>query len=1742
MPSTSSASTPSPGTTTGRASRPGSSPSRYAAMATLMIGALAATSAVTAAPAAAALPETVPAAAYLGADDAAETSLPATVSDGTTDHAVSWDVDADMFAVPYSTVEVNGTVDGESITAVVEVIPPAEHPLAYFVDAGHGGDSQDRWYSSGGTTSQAFTAVGTLAADTLLNTAPDQPFDPENPTWGYLYENPTDYKISVPGGDPAEGTDLSALGKDELGVRTNSDHLTFGLALDPGTYTLTSGFYEFYAAGNNRFRQMDPTLTYTVDGDAQSQTLDRIALSTSANQAEPIQNTSAFTIPAGASDLTLSYAQSGGEGPILSWFAIAAGDAEEVIDDALSGDESDAVEVTIDAADIPADNVNGLTFKGFGTLSANSTSAVLLDSKSEHPQAYAELIRTLFGGEHPIMNHVKIEMGNDRNNSTGPDVATMRTADEPANVTRHPGFQLAADALAVNPDLQVSILRWTEPGWVDSNDDIYTWYTNTILAAYREYGYMVDYVNPGVNEHSADLAWTQEYAERVRTDTTGYISDDPALAGFRDGEAELFHQIQVVIADEVGVGTFGDELVADAALQEAVDVAAYHYSPNDDGNGNFTRLAEEFDMQVWNSEAQATFSNTAFRPNNNTADPTVAGTGIGGHISSLEMANTIVKGFVNSRRSHFIYQPAIGSFYEGGQYSFKELVSARDPWSGWMHYDGGLAVLQHFSSFAVTGWENEDNTAGIWRGVPEASAAGATGTNPVVGRNGAPNYLTLAAPDGSDFSTVIVNDSEQTLTYRLNPEGFGLDGDALAVWETRAAGDGEAFNAHYKQHVGDVTPDGGAYVVEIAPFSMTTVTSLDVTGDEGWTTPLPVESERTVLDAGLDSGEGVLWSDDFDYTERTIPQLTAEGQVSTQTDAFVEARGGETGAIPLFTWDRNGAFEAYLDGEEWVLRQQVDTEATGVGGAWNGGDPITAIGDRRWTNYRATVDVRFERETTDGNYAAVGARSSGGDNSQSLNTTPYVLRLERDGGWQFLRMGTVTESGSIGDIGAEWHELSLQVAGDQITGWIDGEQVVDWTDPAPIGSGWVDLASGFHHTQFDNLSIEQVESYLPYYGGYLDNLEMTDLSDPPATQLAYSGSWNHAVSGSMYEYQRSTSRTSEAGARMGYTFTGSGLDVLGVNDGSARLEVRVDGELVEPAARTQASGQFEQTYVLRGLAHGEHTVSLEVLSGSLTVDAVAIHDGVPSVPADVTQLAEVLEAAEQIERTDDFTDAGWEALQNAIASAEQAVTDPAGYGLDAEGATQLADRLRAGSAPLWDQIVSVEDVRVATLVGVQPELPETVAVTLVDESTREIAVEWPADVNVSEAWASATVAGQYGGATIPAFVEVIPSGVVAFADINGTEGGSLGYTSPSYEVISDSAELVNETPDQPFDGTWGHAGQNSGGSEEVNFKGIVDGDYSKLTTTGMYTSNAQGSQLSYTFTLPAGDYELAAGSHSWWADNARTADVVLSYDGEEHVVDSVTLDSGSPSALLAYDVELEADGPVTLTLRNTSSQSPMLSWVGVARAEPTLTGIEVTSLPDRVEYTQGEELDLTGLEVTASYSDGVQTVLDNDALAVTGYDPETLGGQEITVLYTETAPPLHTRAVGDVASATFEVTVVATDAGSDAGADGADGGSDGSDSGADGGSDGSDGTDAGSAADGSDGSDDSVGSGNDSSAGSTSSEAAADGDGSGSDGGPSTGGDELPVSGATVGIAIVVAIMLLFGGVVLVARRRGSAG
>ena len=866
--------------------------------------------------------------------------------------------------------------------------------------------------------------------------------------------------------------------------------------------------------------------------------------------------------------------------------------------------------LAIDGNNIKATNVNGLTFKGFGVLSANGTSALLMDYKSQHPDKYAELLNILFGGAHPLMTHVKIEMGNDRNNSTGPDPATMRLATEAANVKRAPGFQLAADAKKFNPGLKVSILRWNAPGWVKTNDDIYTWYKNTILAAYRGYGYMIDYVNPGVNESAPDLTWTTQYAARVKADTTGFSNPT---------EQALYNGIKVMISDEVGIGSFGDNMVSDATLRSSVSVAGYHYNTDDDSADNFTKLAEQFDKEIWNSEAQATFSNTALRP--------ISGSGIGGTNSALEMGNTIIKGFVNSRRTHFIYQPAIGSFYEGGQYSSKELLSARDPWSGWIHYDAGLDILRHFTWFATVGWENQGNTAGIWRVVAQSSATGATGTNPVNGRNGTPSYLTLAAPDKRNCSTIFVNDSATTQTYKLVASNMAYTGKpSLELWETRAADSGKAFNSNYLKHLCDMPADsGGSYTITVKPWSVLTATTLVNAGNADYDSPLPVEGGRTVLDtdptgANPSTLDKVLYADDFEYSGMTVPVFGAGGAITGSED-FLTSRGGPQGAIPRYTCDRNGGFEVYLPtgSTNHVLRQQVDQASTGLGGTWNNGNPITGVGDKRWLNYKASVDVSFESGNTQSgnNYAAIGARQQGGANAHTTSGTPYLLKFMSDGTWALLVDGVSVTSGNVvtGTGGVTiagfkatydtWHNLALSVVDAKVTAYLDGATLTTYTDAKPRLSGRVDIASGYYYTRFDNLKVETVAGSAPYYSEFLDDQETLDLASPPATKLVYGGTWSHANGQDMYDYQRTLSKATAAGATLKYAFTGTGLDILGPNDGSAKLEVTVDGQVTNASASTLASTQGYQTFTLRGLSNAAHTVQVKVLSGTLAVDAVA---------------------------------------------------------------------------------------------------------------------------------------------------------------------------------------------------------------------------------------------------------------------------------------------------------------------------------------------------------------------------------------------------------------------------------------------------------------------------------------------------------------------------------------------------------
>ncbi|MBT1179844.1 hypothetical protein [Bifidobacterium vespertilionis] len=961
-----------------------------------------------------------------------------------------------------------------------------------------------------------------------------------------------------------------------------------------------------------------------------------------------------------------------------------------------------SVDLTAEDVRAAARNRNGLTYKGFGVLSGNATSSLLMDYKAEHPDVYWTLVRTLFGGERPMMNTVKVEMGNDRNNSTGPNVATMRDRDEYPAVTREPGFQLAADARRFNPRLHVSILRWHAPTWVKTNDDVYRWYKNTILAAYREYGFMVDSVNPDVNERTADLDWVSEFARRVRTDDTGFEGngpDDPNAGFFSERERELFHRIKAITSDEEVTGTFGDDLVANAEYMKDIDVASYHYSVEDDPHGNFKRLADEFDKEVWNSEAQATFSCSADRPNNTNDDGTgearhYNGTGIGGQNGPLEMGNTLIKGFVESRRTCALYQPAIGSFYENMEYSYKELISARDPWSGWIYYDAGCAVLEHFAKFANLGWVGVDDRGGerpIWRAIPAASGCEVGGNNPVNGaRHGEPSYLTLAAPDGSDASIVIVNDSAYVKRYRFAVDAaLAAAGKPLTVWVTKAAEPGQPYDANWLRRADRLQPAGysvrtervmvaesvadpqespvaqgspaaqdrliaqeapsaqatmesvfeaqvtfdgsegheGREVVEydltVEPWSMITATTLRLDDADVPRLPRTGEHTRAVLDE--DPDRGVLYADDFRY--ENVPDVTVFKGDAAVDEPYLASRGGDAGATPRYTTDTNGAFEVVPDWERGrALRQQIDW--VHAGNAWIEGDPRTAIGDMRWTNYRVSVDVCFEPYEGRAPYVLLGAREMAG-NKFTTDICAYDVKLRADGVYLLRRFGDEKRRGHLEDLrkrakaanarafepGANvWNTVSLEVAGDTVTFAVNGVDIATWRDEAPQTAGRINLGTSFNHVRFSNLVVERVPGFPPYYDELIDDLHTVSWDDTSTPRLTYAGPWIHETGKGMYDYNRTTTTSLGAGASVSLTFDGVGIDVFGRSSGLARLKATVDGEPWGGTAdddgliaTVPTNGALRCECSVHGLNPGRHEITLTTATDDpFLIDAIGV--------------------------------------------------------------------------------------------------------------------------------------------------------------------------------------------------------------------------------------------------------------------------------------------------------------------------------------------------------------------------------------------------------------------------------------------------------------------------------------------------------------------------------------------------------
>jgi Rib/alpha/Esp surface antigen-like repeat protein len=824
--------------------------------------------------------------------------------------------------------------------------------------------------------------------------------------------------------------------------------------------------------------------------------------------------------------------------------------------------------ITLNGPDVEkaSQNKNGLTFKGFGLINGNGTSNLLLDYKYEKPQQYWEMMQYLFGGEHPLFTHIKMELGNDGNNSTAAEPATVRYENEKADVSRSPGFVMAADAKRINPNVKISFLRWEMPNWVkekwNNNIDyegyeaLYDWYRETVFDAYEKYGYIVDFINPDKNETSnPNSDFIKWFSKRVKSER-----DFPP---FMTAEAKAKYQnIKIIASDENKSLNIVPMMRNDQNLYDSVDIIGFHYRTN--ATDDYIQMADVDDKEVWYSEGCATFGYTE-QQENKTAE--YGAHTIGGYQSPLALMDSFNNAFMASRRTHYIFQPAIGGFYEGIQYGHKELLSARDPWSGYIHYDPALSMLQHFSSFAHSGWENESNSSGIWRVIPNASQAsfgGNSNEHQTAGINGEAGYITLASPDKKDFSIIATNNTQNEKMIRIQLKDMATEIETLHVWQT--------ITGSYLQQLPDINKEEDAWYVKIPAYGMTTITTLDAQPINRPHSEVRNE-DRTVLDVQHGESGQIMYKDDFSYT----------GYPSS----YLSSRGYE----PRYMVDTHGAFIV----EDGQLKQELSESVS----QWNGGEPSTIVGDFRWMDYKASISARLPRDKA---WARLTIRSQTGMN---WNQSGYTLSVNGLGEWELRRVNTVVLSGKVTENQGKQYALDLIGFDNIIIAKINNEVVGSYSDSNPMRSGRVKISCSWDQVYFDNLLIEKVDGGIPY---------ALSMFDGQSDEVQYLGVWkiDNPGGGSADNWYRTLSISRDIGSEFSFELNGAGFALIGENS-DAVLDIYVDGQLYREDFEVVKVPKRYETVVVDGLRKEEHDVRIVVKDGQFVLDAIyGLEERVPN--------------------------------------------------------------------------------------------------------------------------------------------------------------------------------------------------------------------------------------------------------------------------------------------------------------------------------------------------------------------------------------------------------------------------------------------------------------------------------------------------------------------------------------------------
>ncbi len=478
-----------------------------------------------------------------------------------------------------------------------------------------------------------------------------------------------------------------------------------------------------------------------------------------------------------------------------------------------------------------------------------------------------------------------------------------------------------------------------------------------------------------------------------------------------------------------GFGNWGNQkmdflkyMQEDAELRDALDAVCAHTYSEIQLTPEQRKMAEDMGKPIWNSEDHV-------------------------YLPGFDCLITIVKCFnqnyIVSGATRVINWYDIGATYPLEPYSKEPpMLLAQEPWSGHYTVREALWGYAHYGQFTRVGWSYIDD------GCMNLPAGG--------------SIVAMRDPQTGDYSIIAETKGakeEQTLTFKV---GKGLAAGKLCQWYSDAQ---QQF-----VRLSDITPKRGGFSITLKPdavysFSTTTGQQKGSFADIPASKPFPIPYE-----------------DNFDQY----------------------ANPSEWGYLPHYLADLIGCFEIRpipnpsRQGGGLCIRQTVGSHTLSWAPEWH---HYTILGDASWTDYEISADVYMNP----GDEAGVMGRLCDVGSGYGVWAKGYYLKMDEQGRVELiLTRGKRDQKELIGDkeqqalilarkdveIGGEytldeavvngiaacqWHNLKLRFDGDRITGYVDGNQVVQATSDH-YKRGMAGLIAPLHERTvstpyFDNLSI-----------------------------------------------------------------------------------------------------------------------------------------------------------------------------------------------------------------------------------------------------------------------------------------------------------------------------------------------------------------------------------------------------------------------------------------------------------------------------------------------------------------------------------------------------------------------------------------------------------------------------------------------------------------------------------------------